>query len=70
MGEKRTSDASSVPRRHKAEAEKSVPCAVITVSDTRGESEDKSGKFIRDALTDRGILLEDKADGTIWRRAG
>jgi cysteinyl-tRNA synthetase len=25
---------------------------------------------IRDALADQGVVLEDKPDGTIWRRAG
>ncbi len=36
---------------HRAASPKRLACAVVTVSDTRGEAEDKSGKFIRDALT-------------------
>jgi molybdenum cofactor biosynthesis protein B len=39
---------------HRAEAPKHVRCAVITVSDTRTEETDRSGKLIRDHLSEVG----------------
>ena len=39
---------------HKAKAQKSVRCFVITVSDTRDESTDTSGQTIKKFLTDDG----------------
>lgn len=39
---------------HKKEAPKSVCCAVITVSDTRTEETDKSGKLMKSLLKDSG----------------
>lgn len=35
----------------------SVPCAVVTLSDSRSEAEDLSGRFLRDALAAAGHLL-------------
>ena len=40
--------------QHRAEAPASVGCAVITVSDTRDESSDKSGALIKEKLTEAG----------------
>ena len=39
---------------HKAEATQAVTCAVITVSDTRTEADDKSGAIVKELLTDAG----------------
>jgi molybdopterin adenylyltransferase len=39
---------------HRAEGPARVRCAVITLSDTRTEADDKSGAFIRNALTQAG----------------
>jgi molybdenum cofactor biosynthesis protein B len=39
---------------HRAAGPASVRCAVITISDTRGEAEDKSGRHIRDSLAGAG----------------
>ncbi|MRG85651.1 MogA/MoaB family molybdenum cofactor biosynthesis protein [Salinibacillus xinjiangensis] len=38
---------------HKAQAPKTVTCAVITVSDTRTEETDKSGKLIKTLLDEK-----------------
>lgn len=40
---------------------KSLNIAVLTVSDTRGEAEDVSGKLLVEALTDGGHQLSEKA---------
>lgn len=40
--------------QHRAAAPRLVRCAVLTVSDTRGEAEDKSGRHIRDVLAAAG----------------
>ena len=40
--------------QHRAEAPATVGCAVITVSDTRDESSDKSGALIKEKLTGAG----------------
>ncbi len=45
---------SASTEEHRKQAPKSVRCAVVTVSDTRDETTDGSGKFIRDALTGAG----------------
>ncbi|WCK52464.1 molybdenum cofactor biosynthesis protein MoaB [Aneurinibacillus sp. Ricciae_BoGa-3] len=39
---------------HKREAPRSISCMVITVSDTRDESTDKSGQLIRSLLSQAG----------------
>src|SRR2546428_10498628 len=39
---------------HKAHAPKSVKCAVITISDSRTEATDESGKILRQAILDAG----------------
>lgn len=39
---------------HKARASDSISCLVLTVSDTRTEETDKSGKLMIDKLTDEG----------------
>lgn len=45
---------SSAPQEHKSKAPRVVFCAIVTVSDTRDPSTDKSGKLIRSLLTDAG----------------
>jgi len=40
--------------QHRAEAPKNVVCAVITVSDTRTEADDRSGGYILDSLKGAG----------------
>jgi len=37
-------------REHRRKSPASVPCAILTVSDTRDTSTDRSGRFIRQAL--------------------
>ena len=39
---------------HIQQAKDAVTCAVITISDTRTEADDKSGKIIKDLLEDAG----------------
>jgi molybdenum cofactor biosynthesis protein B len=39
---------------HKAEAPKSVTCAVITISDSRTEDTDESGRYLTAALKENG----------------
>lgn len=48
------SGSTSPAQEHRAAAPKSVRCAVITISDTRDQSTDKSGAFILSALRDAG----------------
>jgi molybdenum cofactor biosynthesis protein B len=43
---------------HKHHAPKNVKCAVITISDTRSEAEDTSGKAILQLLNDAGHTAE------------
>lgn len=46
------------PAQHRAAAGlTSVPCAVVTLSDSRSEAEDVSGRFLRDALAAAGHRL-------------
>jgi molybdenum cofactor biosynthesis protein B len=54
---------------HKKEAPKFISCMIITVSDTRDESTDKSGQLIRSLLTEAGhnvtryeIVKDEKTD--------
>ncbi len=53
---------------HKQQAQDAVTCAVLTISDTRTEADDKSGKLIKDLLTDAGHsvgiykIVPDEAD--------
>ena len=53
---------------HIAEAKDAVTCAVLTISDTRTEAEDKSGKIIQELLKDAGhsvghyAVVKDEAD--------
>jgi molybdenum cofactor biosynthesis protein B len=42
---------------HKAEAPKTVNCAVITISDSRTEDTDESGRFLTAALKENGHTL-------------
>jgi molybdenum cofactor biosynthesis protein B len=55
-------------KEHKDRALKSVSCAVLTISDTRTELDDESGKLIRQKLIDSGhqvtsyCILKDEAD--------
>jgi molybdenum cofactor biosynthesis protein B len=44
---------------HKQQAPASVNCAVITISDSRTEENDESGKLIRQRLTDAGHAVAD-----------
>ena len=46
--------ASASTEQHRAEAPKAVRCAVITMSDTRTEADDKSGRLIMEALASVG----------------
>lgn len=45
---------STAPQEHRAAAPTSIRCAVLTISDTRTEENDKSGQFIRNALQSAG----------------
>ena len=53
---------------HKREAPKSVSCAVLTISDTRTEATDESGKLIKQKLSENGhqvkvySVLKNEAD--------
>jgi len=55
-------------KEHKDRAPKSVSCAVLTISDTRTELDDESGRLIRQKLIDSGhqvtsyCILKDEAD--------
>ena len=55
-------------KEHKEKAPKSVSCAILTISDTRTELDDDSGKMIRQKLIDSGhhitsyCILKDEAD--------
>ena len=44
---------------HKLEAPHSVNCKIITVSDTRNEESDKSGKLIKHLLEENGHIVVD-----------
>ncbi|MHC1623650.1 MAG: MogA/MoaB family molybdenum cofactor biosynthesis protein, partial [Candidatus Methanospirareceae archaeon] len=44
---------------HKCHALKNVRCAVITISDTRTEETDDSGKLIKEFLEENGHLVAD-----------
>ncbi|SDO11510.1 MogA/MoaB family molybdenum cofactor biosynthesis protein [Alkalicoccus daliensis] len=46
---------------HKAEAPNEVRCKIITVSDTRTEENDKSGKLIQEYLKEAGHVVTDSA---------
>ncbi|MFQ5878152.1 MAG: molybdenum cofactor biosynthesis protein B [Acidobacteriota bacterium] len=46
-------------REHRRRGARRVPCAVVTVSDSRDEATDRSGTFIRDALRRAGHPLAD-----------
>lgn len=45
--------ASASTEEHRAEAPREVTCAVLTISDTRTEEDDRSGQLIREHLTIR-----------------
>ena len=55
-------------QEHKEKAPKSVSCAVLTISDSRTERDDESGKLIRQRLNDSGhrvtayAILKNEAD--------
>jgi molybdenum cofactor biosynthesis protein B len=44
-------------KEHHKKARKSVGCAVITISDTRTEETDSSGRRIKELLADQGHLI-------------
>ena len=46
-------------REHRHEGPRAVPCAVLTVSDTRDETTDGSGRFIRRRLARAGHPVVD-----------
>ena len=46
-------------REHRRAAPPAVPCAIVTVSDTRDETSDKSGGFIRRSLLKAGHPVVD-----------
>jgi molybdopterin adenylyltransferase len=45
---------SASTQEHREQAPDTINCAVVTVSDTRNEETDKSGKIIKDSLTAAG----------------
>ncbi len=53
---------------HVAQAKDAVTCAILTISDTRTEADDKSGKIIHELLEDGGhsvghyAVVKDEAD--------
>ena len=55
-------------QEHKQKAPQSVNCAVLTISDSRTERDDESGKLIRQKLTENGhkiisyAVLKNEAD--------
>ena len=55
-------------QEHKQKAPQSVSCAVITISDSRTEEDDESGRLISQKLTENGhrvlsyAVLKDEAD--------
>jgi molybdenum cofactor biosynthesis protein B len=55
-------------QEHKHKAPKSVSCAVLTISDTRTEQDDESGKLLTQKLTENGhrvmshCILKNEAD--------
>ncbi len=55
-------------QEHKHKEPKSVSCAVLTISDTRTEQDDESGRLIRQKLSENGhrvmfySILKDEAD--------
>jgi len=56
-----SSYASSTPQEHKETAPHSVPCAVVTVSDSKTEATDRGGPTIR-------ASLEKAGHGVAWSR--
>jgi molybdopterin adenylyltransferase len=50
---------SASTQEHREQAPESINCAVVTVSDTRTEETDKSGKIIKDALVAVGHTIID-----------
>jgi len=56
-----THDAAAVPKAHRASAPRSVRCAIVTVSDTKTEADDRSGALIAE-------LLASSPHRTAWRR--
>ncbi|MYL34115.1 molybdenum cofactor biosynthesis protein [Pontibacillus yanchengensis] len=44
---------------HKQQSKPSITCKVITISDTRDESSDKSGQLMMDFLTSSGHVVKD-----------
>ncbi|MEE8140127.1 MAG: cysteine--tRNA ligase [Alphaproteobacteria bacterium] len=51
-------------------AESEIEDLIAQRAQARANKDFAEADRIRDALADRGVVLEDKADGTIWRRAG
>lgn len=51
--------ASASTEEHRAEAPKTITCAVLTISDTRTEDDDRSGQLIRQHLSYRGHTVAD-----------
>ncbi|TVR72499.1 MAG: MogA/MoaB family molybdenum cofactor biosynthesis protein [Sphaerobacteraceae bacterium] len=50
---------SASTQEHREQAPESINCAVVTVSDTRTEETDKSGKIIKDVLAQAGHQIID-----------
>lgn len=46
-------------RHHRSHSVQSVPCVVVTVSDTRSTGDDRSGAIIRSALEEAGHIVRD-----------
>ena len=51
-------------------AESEIEDLIAQRAQARANKDFAEADRIRDALVDRGVLLEDKVEGTIWRRAG
>ena len=56
-GETGDTSSSISTEEHRAEAPKSVRCAVLTISDTRTQEDDRSGQLIREHLDWRGHVI-------------
>lgn len=57
FGEPRDMSRSTSTDDHRAEAPRSVSCAVLTISDTRTREDDRSGQLIRQHLDWRGHVV-------------
>lgn len=57
FGQTAPGQGSASTDQHRAEAPRSVACAVLTISDTRTREDDRSGKIIREHLDWRGHTI-------------